>query len=79
VISPRSDWRQEHECEDCISRCHPVAFMRHVGPTTKWANLGQAAPLLGKEGWLGGDSLFIGVCHDDPRLRRRTRSATMRA
>jgi AraC family transcriptional regulator len=24
--------------------------------------------LLGKEGWLGGDSLFIGICHDDPEV-----------
>lgn len=44
-----------------------VAFMRHVGPYNEvgetWDKL---LPLLGKEGLLGGDTLFIGICHDDP-------------
>jgi AraC family transcriptional regulator len=44
-----------------------VAFMRHTGPYdqvgTTWDKL---LPLLGKEGFLGGDTLFIGIPHDDP-------------
>jgi AraC family transcriptional regulator len=44
-----------------------VAFMRHVGPYSEvgktWDKL---LPLLGKEGLLGGDTFFIGICHDDP-------------
>jgi len=23
---------------------------------------------LGKEGWIGGETLFIGLCHDDPEV-----------
>jgi AraC family transcriptional regulator len=44
-----------------------VAFMRHVGPYGEvgvtWDKL---LPVLGKEGWLGGDLLILGICHDDP-------------
>jgi AraC family transcriptional regulator len=44
-----------------------VAFMRHTGPYdqvgTTWDKL---LPLLGREGFLGGDTLFIGIPHDDP-------------
>jgi AraC family transcriptional regulator len=44
-----------------------VAFMRHVGPYSKvgavWERL---LPELGKEGLIGGGSMFIGVCLDDP-------------
>lgn len=46
-----------------------VAFMRHVGPYSEvghtWERL---LPVLGKEGWLGGDNLVLGICHDDPEL-----------
>jgi AraC family transcriptional regulator len=46
-----------------------VAFVHHVGPYAKcseaWEILGA---FLGKEGRLGGDSLFIGICHDDPEV-----------
>lgn len=46
-----------------------VAFMRHVGPYDEvgrtWEKLMM---LLGKEGWLGGDAQFIGICHDDPAV-----------
>ena len=54
-----------------IERREPmrVAFMRHVGPYgevgTTWDKF---LPVLGKEGLLGGDSLFIGICHDDPEV-----------
>jgi AraC family transcriptional regulator len=44
-----------------------VAFVRHVGP---YNNVGIAweklCSQLGKDGWVGGDTLFIGVCYDDP-------------
>ena len=46
-----------------------VAFVHHVGPYSScgaaWDTLGA---FLGKEGLLGGDSLFIGICHDDPEV-----------
>lgn len=46
-----------------------VAFVHHVGPYSKcgaaWDTLGM---YLGKDGRLGGDSLFIGICHDDPNV-----------
>jgi AraC family transcriptional regulator len=46
-----------------------VAFMRHVGPYSEvgavWDKL---LPVLGKEGRLGGDTLILGICHDDPEV-----------
>ncbi len=46
-----------------------VAFMRHVGP---YSEVGETwdkfLPALGKEGFIGGDSMFIGICHDDPEV-----------
>jgi AraC family transcriptional regulator len=46
-----------------------VAFMRHVGP---YSAVGKTwdrfLPVLGKEGLLGGDTQFIGICHDDPEV-----------
>jgi len=46
-----------------------VAFIRHIGPYTEvgdaWDKL---LPVLGKEGHIGGDSEFIGICHDDPEV-----------
>jgi AraC family transcriptional regulator len=46
-----------------------VAFTRHVGP---YAEVGGAwdrlLPVLGKDGLLGGDTMFIGICHDDPEV-----------
>ena len=51
---------------------HParrVAFVRHVGP---YAGCGPAwerlCAFLGKEGLLGGGTMFIGVSHDDPEV-----------
>lgn len=44
-----------------------VAFVRHVGPYASchfaWDKL---CPYMGKEGYLGPDSCFVGICHDDP-------------
>jgi AraC family transcriptional regulator len=54
-----------------IKRIKPlrVAFMRHVGPYQQvdatWEKL---LPILGKEGLLGGNPMFIGVCYDDPEV-----------
>lgn len=46
-----------------------VAFMRHLGP---YRQVGETwdkfLPLLGKEGLIGGDTQFIGICHDDPAV-----------
>jgi AraC family transcriptional regulator len=46
-----------------------VAFVRHVGPYhqvgTAWE---KVCMILGKEGLLGSDSRFIGVCYDDPEV-----------
>jgi AraC family transcriptional regulator len=46
-----------------------VAFVHHIGP---YATCGQAweklCARLGRDGWLGGDSQFIGICHDDPEV-----------
>jgi AraC family transcriptional regulator len=44
-----------------------VAFVRHVGPYAAchdaWDKL---CPYMGKEGLLGPDTCFVGICHDDP-------------
>ena len=51
-----------------------VAFMRHVGPYDEvGATWDKFLPSLGKEGLLGGDSLFIGICHDDPEMTPQDR------
>ena len=46
-----------------------VAFMRHVGPYNEvgrtWERLMM---VLGKDGWLGGGSQCLGLCHDDPAV-----------
>ena len=48
-------------------RC--VAFVRHVGPYTQvGAAWDRLLPILGAEGRLGGNPMFIGVCHDDPEV-----------
>jgi AraC family transcriptional regulator len=44
-----------------------VAFMRHVGPySTCGATWDRFVPRLGKEGLLGPNTVFLGICHDDP-------------
>lgn len=46
-----------------------VAFVRHVGP---YHEVGKAwetlCTQLGKEGLIGPDSRFVGVCYDDPEV-----------
>jgi AraC family transcriptional regulator len=51
-----------------------VAFMRHIGPYSKvGATWDKFLPSLGKDGVLGGDTLFIGICHDDPEVTPSTK------
>jgi AraC family transcriptional regulator len=46
-----------------------VAFMRHVGPYNEVGKTWEEfMMLLGKEGLLGGDARFVGICHDDPAV-----------
>jgi len=46
-----------------------VAFMRHTGPYDQVGELwSRFMTLLGKEGWIGGQAQFIGLCHDDPAV-----------
>lgn len=46
-----------------------VAFMRHTGPYSDAGKTwDQFMMLLGKDGFLGGGSQFIGICHDDPAV-----------
>lgn len=46
-----------------------VAFMRHTGPYSECgATWDRFVPRLGMLGLLGGDTLFLGLCHDDPEV-----------
>ena len=46
-----------------------VAFVRHVGPYHEVGRAWDAVCMhLGKEGLLGADARFIGVCYDDPEV-----------
>ena len=46
-----------------------VAFIRHTGP---YSEVGQAwdrlLTLMGKEGYLAGNPMMLGICHDDPEV-----------
>jgi AraC family transcriptional regulator len=46
-----------------------VAFMRHIGP---YGEVGETWDRLlthmGKEGYLGGNPMMLGICHDDPEV-----------
>ena len=51
-----------------------VAFVRHVGPYDRVAPAwDRLCAFLGKEGLLGGDSQFFGICHDDPAVTEGAR------
>lgn len=51
-----------------------VAFMRHVGPYSEVGKTWERFTMfLGKEGLLGGDTQFIGICHDDPAITPRNK------
>jgi AraC family transcriptional regulator len=46
-----------------------VAFMRHVGPYDQVGSTWDKLMVwLGKEGLIGSETLFIGLCHDDPEV-----------
>lgn len=51
-----------------------VAFVRHVGPYDQVAPAwDRLCTFLGKEGLLGGDTQFFGICHDDPAVTESAR------
>ena len=44
-----------------------VAFMRHVGPYDEVGKTwDQFLTVMGKDGYLAGNPMMLGVCHDDP-------------
>ena len=46
-----------------------VAFLRHVGPYGKVsATWDRLLTVMGKDGYLGGGTMLIGICHDDPEV-----------
>ena len=46
-----------------------VAFLRHVGPYSEvGATWERLLMMLGKDGYLGGDTMMLGMCHDDPEI-----------
>ncbi len=54
-----------------IKRLRPmrVAFMRHIGPYNEVGQIWEKFTMfLGKEGLIGGDTQFVGICHDDPAV-----------
>lgn len=46
-----------------------VAFMRHIGP---YGEVGKTwdefLTIMGKDGYLGGNPMMLGICHDDPEV-----------
>jgi AraC family transcriptional regulator len=46
-----------------------VAFLRHAGPYHEvGATWDQFLTLMGKDGYLGGNPMMLGICHDDPEV-----------
>jgi len=46
-----------------------VAFLRHVGPYNEvGATWDRLLTLMGKDGYIGGDTMMLGICHDDPEI-----------
>jgi AraC family transcriptional regulator len=46
-----------------------VAYLRHVGPYGEvGATWDRLLTILGKDGYLGGGTMLIGLCHDDPEV-----------
>jgi AraC family transcriptional regulator len=51
-----------------------VAFMRHVGPYGKvGATWDRFLTIMGKDGYLGGNTVLLGICHDDPEVTSHNR------
>jgi AraC family transcriptional regulator len=46
-----------------------VAFMRHTGPYDEVGKVwDQLLTVMGKDGYLGGNPMMLGICHDDPEV-----------
>ena len=46
-----------------------VAFLRHVGPYGEvGATWDRLLTIMGKDGCLGGSTMLLGICHDDPEV-----------
>jgi AraC family transcriptional regulator len=46
-----------------------VAFMRHTGPYDEVGKVwDQLLIVMGKDGYLGGNPMMLGICHDDPEV-----------
>jgi len=46
-----------------------VAFMRHLGRYGEVGNTWeQFLTIMGKDGYLGGNPMMFGICHDDPEV-----------
>jgi AraC family transcriptional regulator len=46
-----------------------VAFMRHIGPYDEVGKVwDQLLTVMGKDGYLGGNPMMLGICHDDPEV-----------
>ena len=46
-----------------------VAFLRHVGSYGEvGATWDRLLTIMGKDGYLGGDTMLLGICHDDPEV-----------
>ncbi len=51
-----------------------VAFMRHVGPYDEvGATWDRFLTLMGKDGYLGGGPMMLGICHDDPEVTPKSK------
>lgn len=46
-----------------------VAFMRHIGPYQRVGKTWERfLTIMGKDGYLGGNPMILGICHDDPEV-----------
>ena len=46
-----------------------VAYLRHIGPYNAVASTwDRLLTLMGKDGYLGGNPMMLGICHDDPEV-----------
>jgi AraC family transcriptional regulator len=45
-----------------------VHIQRHLDDRLELEDWDKLLVFMGKEGLIGGDSLFIGICHDDPEV-----------
>ena len=51
-----------------------VAFMRHTGPYSEVGKVWELfLTVMGKDGYLGGNPMMLGICHDDPEVTPKER------